>query len=299
MILNDFDYFKPATLAEALSLLKANPGRCSLLGGGSDLIVRLKQARAAPQIVVDLKGLELCGLTFDASGAFKIGTAVTLRDLEASPEVKKCFPALYEAVAHMASTQIRSRATIGGNLCNAAPSADTAPPLLVYGATLVAERIDGEKVVARRFPIEDFFTGPGMNSLQASEILTQILLPPPPARTGSTYLKLRRTEKDIAIVGAAALLTLDRGDKCTDVKIALGAVAPTPVRARAAEVLLLGRPVTDELICMAAKAAILDAKPIDDFRASARYRRDMVLELTKRALRTAFYQAKSSFEGGL
>lgn len=308
LILHDFDYFKPATMAEALSLLGSNPGCYCLLGGGTDIVIRLKQGRLTPRIVVDLKKLALGGLSFESKKIFKIGAVTTLRDIEASPEVAKYYPALHEAVTHMASTQIRSRATIGGNLCNAAPSADTAPPLLVYGARLFAEGITEENAnrsnrtehqfTQRSFSIEEFFVGPGANSLHSGEILTEVLISLPPARTGSAYLKLRRTEKDIALAGAAVLLTLDTQDKCADARIALGAVAPTPVRARAAEEILLGRPVTDELIHIAAKAALMDCNPIDDFRASARYRMDMIKELTLRALKTAFARARSSNERG-
>ncbi|TEB08964.1 FAD binding domain-containing protein [Pelotomaculum propionicicum] len=309
MILHDFDYFRPATIAQALSLLEANPDSCCLLGGGTDLIVRLKQGRLTPKIVIDLKELNLSGLSFASNDVCKIGALTTLRDIEISPEIASNYPALHEAVTHMASKQIRSRATIGGNLCNAAPSADTAPPLLVYEASLVAESPSADKVnqnkktkpvsIRRNISIRQFFNGPGLNSLNQNEILTEVLLPLLPARTGSTYLKLRRTEKDIAIVGVAALITLDsQGTHCIDAKIALGAVASTPVRASAAEELLRGRPLTDEILNMAAKAALLDAKPIDDFRASARYRRDMIKELTLRALRTATSRAESSNKGG-
>ncbi|MHB8916492.1 MAG: FAD binding domain-containing protein [Desulfocucumaceae bacterium] len=302
MILHEFDYHRPATRTEALALVGSQPGRCCLYGGGTDVLVRLKQGQLKPCLVVDLKGLGLDRLVFDPAQGLSIGAVTTLRDIEVSTEVARWYPALHEAVSHMASTQVRSRATIGGNLCNAAPSADTAPPLIVYGASVVIEGAVESRVgetdqpgssVTREIPVEKLFLGPGATVLLPVEIMTEVRVPGPLARTGSAYLKLRRTEKDIALVGVAALFRLDNQGACAEVRIALGAVAPTPVRARGAEKILRDRQATDELVSLAAEAAMLDASPIDDMRASARYRRDMIRELTRETLKIALTRAKS------
>lgn len=301
MIVNHFDYYRPGTLAEALSITGSRQGRVSLMAGGTDILLRIKQGQAKPDTVVDLKGLGLDRLVFDPAQGLVVGAATTLREIESSPEVARWYPALYEAVSHMASTQVRNRATIGGNLCNAAPSADTAPPLIIYGASAVIQGLTGsrdgmqekpESSVTREIPVEKMFLGPGATVLLPVEIMSEVRAPGPLACTGSAYLKLRRTEKDIALVGVAALVRLDSKGACVEVRIALGAVAPTPVRARSAEKVLQGMQPTDELITRAAEAAVTDASPIDDVRASACYRREMVRELTGEALKIALMRAR-------
>lgn len=300
MILKDFTYCKPFMLAEAWQYLSPQAGRSCVLAGGTDLLIRLKQGTVSPDFLVDIKGLGLGALVFNSVEGLTVGAAVTLNDICENIDVTRWYPALYEAVAHMASYQIRNRATVGGNLCNAAPSADTAPPLIIYGATAVIEgareagsATKGNRQITREIPVEKFIIGPGKTVLLPTEILTEIRVPLPPAGSGSAYIKLRRTEKDIALVGVAVQIRVSKQGICTEIRIALGAVAPTPIRAKSAERVMQGQLVTDDLIYRAAAAAVSDASPIDDVRATAAYRRDMINELTVNAVKKAMVRSRT------
>jgi carbon-monoxide dehydrogenase medium subunit len=286
-------------MAEAWAQLSSRSGRIALLAGGTDLLVRLKQGEPCPELLVDIKELGLGELVFDSANGLTIGAAAPLNEVCAHTDVRLFYPALHQAAISIASHQIRNRATIGGNLCNAAPSADTAPPLIIYDATAVitgpgdtqtSEEV--EKQITRKISVENFIIGPGRTVLLPAEILKEVRLPLPKPGSGSAYVKLSRTEKDIAIVGVAALVRVSAQGVCTDVRIALGAVAPTPIRALRAEELLQGRQLDDELLARAAATAASEASPIDDVRASATYRRDMIRELTRDALKKALLHCK-------
>jgi carbon-monoxide dehydrogenase medium subunit len=207
-----------------------------------------------------------------------------VRQLETSPLVARHYAGLCQAVTHFASIQVRHRATVAGNVCRASPSADTLPPLIADDALLHLQGPQGARVVAA----EDFCTGPGRHVLGAGELLTQIVVPPPPPLSGKAYIKLgRRVEMELATVGAAVTL-VRAGSACARVRIALAAVAPTPMRARAAEALLTGRPPHAERVAAAAAAAADEARPIGDVRGSADYRRRMVVVLVRRAFEQAW-----------
>ena len=288
MILQDFAYYKPATVKEVVNLLRRYGTGFKILAGGTDLIPSLKEGIISPEAIIDLKGLGL-NLIRDANhGGLVIEALATLDSLEKSRKVKELYPALWDAVTHMATAQVRNRATVGGNLCYASPSADTAPPLIVYGASATAESAAGR----RNIPVEELFAGPGQTTLQPGEIITAITLPEVPANSGSAYIKHCRTEKDLAILGVAVYLELDGGRICRAARLALGAVAPVPIRTREAEANLEGKEITGEIIVAAADLASREASPIDDQRASAEYRRDMVREVTMRALRKALEKAE-------
>lgn len=277
-----FDYLRPHTLEEAFSLLQHYGDRAKLIAGGTDAIVMIRQKKISPDVLISLRGIE--GLDqIESNGEYKIGALVTHRMIEQSESIKKVFPVLSRASSLLGSVQIRNVATIGGNLCTASPSAETAPPLLVYGAEvhLTSQREE------RRLPLESFFLGPGETALNSREILREILLPIPPPNSRGTYLKLgRRKSMDLSIVSVAVLLTLNPQTAiCEQARIALGAVAPTPMRAKEAEKILEGNRINDLLIQEAGEKAKSECSPINDIRSSSEYRREMVSVLVEKAIR--------------
>jgi CO/xanthine dehydrogenase FAD-binding subunit len=269
-------------MGEALSLLAQHRAEAKPLAGGTDLIPQVRRREiAAPRLFVDLKGIPgLDTITYDSKKGLTLGALATITSVERSPLVREHCPVLANALRTMACPQVRNRATITGNLCSAVPSADSAPGLLVLEGMLKLVSQKGERVV----PITDFFTGPRKTILADDELLTEIHIPSLPPKYKGIYLKLSpRKSMDLAVVGVAAFVVRD-GDVCKDVRIALGAVAPTPLRARKAESALIGKKLTDDSIIEAARAASTECRPIDDHRASAEYRCDMVYVLTRRAL---------------
>lgn len=270
----------------------ADPGaRAKAIAGGTDLLVQMRAGDIQPDCLVDLKDIPaLAGLSRGSDGSLKIGAAVDLRTIETDEAIRRDFPPLAEAAAVVGSVQIRNLGTIGGNICNAAPSAETAPALLVLNARA---HIAGSGR-SRTLPLTDFFVGPGKTILAHDEILASLELPPVPPRSGASYLRIStRKAMDIAVVGVAALLVLEAGDSvCREARIALGAVASTPIRVPQAEELLKGHVLSPSLLRQAAAAAASSARPISDVRGSAEYRRQMVEVLTRRALTAALKQAK-------
>ena len=287
--MNRFEYFEPTTLAEAAALLGRYDGKASLLAGGTDLLVEMKEHVRRPDYVINIKripGLE--DLSYGAEAGLRFGALVTSRAIEISPVVQQKYPGLVQAVRELGSIQVRNRATVVGNICRASPSADTLPPLIADGASARIYRPAGERIVV----LEEFFTGPGQTVLKPDELVTEIIIPPPPPRTGRIYIKHgRRKAMELATVGVAVSLTLD-GGTCREVRIALGAVAPTPIRARRAESLLRDAAIDERLIEAAARTAMGEARPIGNVRASAEYRRWMVEVLTRRAIRQAVERAR-------
>jgi len=280
-----FNYLAPATLDEALSLLARYKGKARVIAGGTDFVPKLKRREiGAPEYVIDLKGIAgLDNIKYDAASGLSLGALVTIGAVETSAIIQEKFGILAQAAQSMASPQVRNRGTIAGNICNAVPSADSAPPLLTLGARLKLVSQKGERTVG----IEDFFTGPGQTALADDEILQEINIPHPPPNSKGVYLKLTpRRAMDLAIVGVAVVI-IPKDGICKDIRIALGAVAPTPIRAKDAEAVLNGQKLDDRLIEKAALTAAGQSKPIDDHRASAEYRRDMVEVLVKRAIKQA------------
>ena len=282
-----FELALPRSVDEALKILKERGADARLLAGGTDLLPQLKNGLIKPACVVDLSGVErVRAVQADARG-LRVGAAVAARTLERDATARSTYTSLSESAALVGSVQVRNLATLGGNLCNAAPSADMAPPLLALEAEAVIVGAKGE----RRVPFASFFTGVRRTVLAPDEMLLEIAVPAPGPRSGGNYLRhTPRRELDIAVVGVASQLTLSNG-VCSKARIALASVAPTPVRATAAEQALEGKPVTPELLEKAAELAIGAAKPISDQRGSADYRRHLVRVLTLRTLRTAFARA--------
>lgn len=287
-MLPKFKYLRPKNLEEALKFLDKYGEEAKLLAGGTDLIVKMKDGVVKPKYVIDSSHLRELKFILRGNGVIKIGALTTLREIETSPIIQEHVHVLSDAVKKMASWQIRNLGTIGGNLCNASPAADTAPPLLVLEAKLKLTSYEGERIV----PIDQFFTGPGETVLKSNELLTEIQIPITLKDSGSAFLKLgRRAAYTLSIVSVAALVTVE--DRVfRDVRIALGSVAPTPIRARKTEDKFRWLPVTEEVIKENCNHVVEDISPISDVRASAEYRREMSIVLTKRALIEALHDVR-------
>lgn len=288
--MNRFEYFAPETVREATELLQAHP-RARVLAGGTDLLVQMKERARTPDTLVDIRRIPGAGeLRFDSESGLTIGAAVTMRQVELMPAAQSHYAGLAEGARVVGSFQIRNLATIVGNICNAAPSADAAPGLIVHGAKVKIAGPGGRRAIL----VGNFMTGPGRTALQSGEFVVGIHVPVPSARTGSAYVRhTPRGAMDIAMVGVGAAVTLAPGTHaCQDARIVLGAVAPTPLRARAAERLLQGQRLTDGLIAAAADRAAEEARPISDVRGSADFRREMVRVLTARMVAAAFENAR-------
>ena len=278
-----FDYCQPASLKEALALMGRFDGDVGLLAGGTDLLVAMKEQAPSHRLLLDIKRVpELTAVTTD-NGRLCFGAAVTTRAIARSRLVRERIPLLSQALQVLGSMQIGNRATIGGNLCNASPAADSAPPLLVLDASV---KLVGEKG-ERRLPLESFFLAPGKTVLER-EILTEIQVPAAPAQGRGGFYKLgpRGAPEDICIVSVGLFAVPDAARMIwKEVRIALGAVAPTPIRARRAEEAMRGQLIGGKAGADAARlAAEKDARPISDLRGSARYRSAMVRLLVERAL---------------
>ncbi len=288
--MNRFEYFAPATVREAVEVLNDRPG-AKLLAGGTDLLVQMKERMRTPDTLVDIRRIPGADeLRFDSKSGLTIGAAVTMRQVELMPAAQSHYAGLAEGARVVGSFQIRNLATIVGNICNAAPSADAAPGLIVHGAKVKVAGPTGRRAML----VENFMTGPGRTTLRDGEFVVGLHVPVPSARTGSAYMRhTPRGAMDIAMVGVGAAVTLaPRTRACQDVRIVLGAVAPTPLRARAAERLLKGQRLTGELIARAAETAAEEARPISDVRGSAEFRREMVRVLTGRMVSAAFENAQ-------
>jgi aerobic carbon-monoxide dehydrogenase medium subunit len=285
-----FEVVQAGSVEDCLRALAAHGPEAKLLAGGTDLLPQLKNGVLSPRHVIDLSRVaRLRSINLDGGRELRVGAAVTARELELHQGVRTRYQALAESGALVGSVQVRNLATVGGNLCNAAPSADMAPPLLALEAEAVIAGPRGE----RRVPLSAFFTDVRRTVLAPDELLVELVMAAPPPRSGGNYLRhTPRRELDIAVVGVAAQLTLSDG-VCARARIALAAVAPIPLRATAAEQALEGRPITTELIARAAGLATEAARPISDQRGSAEFRRHLVGVLTRRTLTTALARARS------
>ncbi|HEX9454921.1 MAG TPA: xanthine dehydrogenase family protein subunit M [Candidatus Binatia bacterium] len=281
-----FEMFQPATLQEASRLLKENGPGGRFLAGGTDLVIAMKEKGLLPKYIVDLKRVPgLGGIRENSDGSISLGALTTLYEIETSKLIKKKYPFLAQSAAEVGSIQIRNRATIGGNMANASPSADTSPALMALGATATIVSASGE----RKILVEEFFKGPGQSVMNADEIVTEITIPKSGPSLVGEYIKFSPREMmDLAYVGVAVAYNLAANDKkCTGVRIVLGAVAPTPIRAKRAEAALEGQVLSEALAEKVGQIAAEEAKPISDVRSSADYRRAMVGTMTKRALLNA------------
>ncbi len=283
MYMPDFEYHAPGTLAEACALLAELGGKATVLAGGSDVLHKMKIGSLVPDHLVSLKNLEeLRGIRHEAGRGVVIGALVTHNGIYNSALLQERYLSLPMAAHTMANNQICNIGTIGGNIANASPLADLPPLLVALGAQVKLVGSAGERVV----PLEEFITGPGKTSIAPDEILTEVIIPDQPT-TGSTYMKFGlRKSGSLAVVSVAAAVTV-QGGTIKDARLALGAVAPVPMRAKKTEEMLRGKAFSDELLEQAATSAAAESKPISDLRGSAEYRRNLVGVLTKRTLRKA------------
>lgn len=284
MVLPKFEYLVPKTLDEATMLLSELGAGAKIMAGGTDIIPPMRDKVLKADYLIDIKripGLEY--ITYDEKEGLKIGALTKLYDIQTSKAVKEKNPSVAQAAKYVASTQIRHKGTMVGNICNASPSCDTAPILIAQNATILVHGPEQD----RQIPAGEFFKGVKKTYLEPNEIVTGIIIPPLQENEHAAYIKHSvRKAMDLAIVGVAAWLKMD-GSICVDARITLGAVAITPVRAPSAEKVLIGKELTDEVIAEAGLAAMGDCKPISDVRASAEYRHDMVRVFTKRAIKKA------------
>lgn len=288
-----FAYQAPASVGEAVALL-ADPDRGARpFAGGTDLLVQMRRGLFAPGMLVDVKRIsELNRITFDPVEGLTIGAAVSCAWLCDHPTVRSAYPGLIDAASLIGGAAIQRRATLGGNLCNAAPSGDSIPALIVLGATATLAGPRGTRTVA----VADFCTAPGKNVLRPGELLISLHVPAPAPNSGARYLRfIPRGEMDIAVAGAGAWLALsDDGATITDARIALSAVAPTPLWVKAAGEMLVGTAPTEEAFAAAAAIAQETARPISDVRGTAAQRRHLVGVLTRRALHGAYQRAQET-----
>jgi CO/xanthine dehydrogenase FAD-binding subunit len=289
--LPEFDYIKPASLAEASQFLAEHAGEARPFMGGTDVFVRMRDGVWKEKFIVDVKDLDgMNDIAFDPAGGLTIGASVNMNRVIASPEVSEHYPLLAQAAHTVASYQLRTRATIVGNICNASPAGDTIGACLVLGGILRVHGVDGP----REEPLSTFFLGPGQTALKPGDIVTAIRFPVPPPGYATRYIKLGRNAiGDLAIIGVTALGYPDSSAPSGyRFRLALASVAPVPLAPIQAEAVLAGKPITQATIAEAAQAAMDACTPIDDVRGSARYRKLMVRNLTRRAVTEVWEQIK-------
>lgn len=281
MSLPRFDYFEPKTIDEACSLLSNLKDEAKVIAGGTDLLVSMRKREISPKYIINIKKIPKLNYVRYNKEGLEIGAGATLSNIENSGIVKEKFPLVAQAVHETGPPPIRNIATMGGNLCNAMPSADTAPSLIGLGAKV---KIQGPKGI-RSIPVAEFFVDSGKSALQSGEMLTEIQIPNLSANTAGVFLKIpERSVIDVAVASVAAVVTLDAAhSNIVEAKIVLGAVAPTPIRAPQAEDIIKGKTINEEIIEKAALAAAREAKP----RTRPDYKRELVRVLTNRAIRQA------------
>jgi len=289
-IMSNFEYFAPGSLEEALKLLSQyGEDECKIIAGGQSLIILLKQGLITPQYVIDIKGLsELDSISGNEKEGLKIGALTTHRAIEKSPLMQNAFCILAEMEQNVSSVETRNWGTIGGNIAHGDPSGDPAPVMLVLNAKYKLAGAKGERLVEA----EDFTSGYFETDIGHDELLTEIQIPAPPPRTGAKFTKFSQLQGDYAIASAAVSMTLDADKKtCADIRIAMGSVAPAPMRAKKAEDILRGKVITDDLLVEAGRMASEEASPTSDAEISEQYKRELVGTLVTRVGKEAFERA--------
>jgi len=293
--MQDFDYISARSVDEAVALLSSNGGGRRVLAGGTDLLVQMRERHVKASLLVDIKHIpEVNELTYNPEAGLRLGAAVPCYRICQDTVISKVYPGFVEAVALIGGTQIQGRASVGGNLCNASPAADSVPALIVHRATC---QIAGPKGT-RYIPAEKFCTAPGQTVLEKGELLVALHLPPPEPGFGAAYLRfIPRNEMDIAIAGAGAAVVLDKSQsKFGSARIALAAVAPTPLFVSQAGDWLVDKPVSEQTVEEAAQLARAAVQPIDDLRGTISQRKHLVGVLTRRALNQAIARARTQEE---
>lgn len=283
-------YEAPETLDAAVTLLNGEAGQARPLAGGTDLLVQLRSGMVEPDLVVDLKRIPALRQIAAVDGGFRVGAAVSGAELGEHAGLKAAWPGVVEAAELIGSTQIQGRASLGGNLCNASPAADSVPAMIAAAASVTVLGPEGEREV----PVEDIVTGPGQTSLARDEIVVAVNLPPRPAHSCDAYLRfIPRTEMDIAVVGAGVSLTLDKDGLCSHARVSLGAVAATPLLVPEAAEALIGTSVDEDALARLAEAASAACRPIDDKRGTKVYRIKVAGVMARRAAEIALDRARS------
>lgn len=284
-------YEAPDTLEAAVELLTKEEGTARVLAGGTDLLVQLRAEMVEPSLVVDVKHIgEMRSVTRE-DGGYRVGAAVSGAELGDHPDFGKVWPGVLEGFELIGSTQVQGRATLGGNLCNASPAADSVPAMIAASAIVTIQGPDGKREV----PVEEVAIGPGQTSLDKGELVTSFFFADPPPRTGDAYLRfIPRTEMDIAVVGAGICLTLDDSGNCIAARVSLGAVAPRALLVQEAADALIGTPVDDAALAKLSEAASAAANPIDDKRGTKEFRIQVTGVMTRRAAEFALARAKSN-----
>ncbi len=289
-MIRDFEYLAPKTLKEALTLLDKYKDEAKIIAGGQSLLILMRQGLVAPEYLIDIKGIsELDYIKSDAKAGLKIGALTTHRTIEKSRLMKNGFSVIAEMERKLASIQTRNWGTIGGNVCHADPAGDPTPVFIALKATLTTTSLKGK----RDMPIEDFCLDYFETALKTGELLTEIQVPAVLPHTGTAYTKFNIIENDMATAAVAVSITLGSANTCQDVRIALGACAPTPLRARRAEEVLRGQKITDNLLTEAGQVAAEEADPVADISASEEYRRELVKVLVPRVSKEAIRRAKA------
>ena len=286
MPLPPFKYCRPESLSELERLLCKNKGKAKILAGGTDLLVQMKGGNQNPALLIDIGNIKsLKGILYKDGRGTEILAGTKIAEIEESPLIRNKLYALYQAVTFLGSPQVRAMATLGGNLCNASPCSDTVPILMALGSELI---IAGSKS-ERRLPIESFLVDYRLVDLKPDEYVKSVMIPEQPEASGSAYLcRTLRRAMEIDIVNAGLWLLIDKDSKCRDIRIALGSVAPIPMRAKEAEDAMRGQTISEESIQRAGDIASREVAPIDDIRGSAEYRRQMVKILVMRAIKEAY-----------
>ena len=293
--MQDFDYISARTVDEVVALLSSNGGGRRVLAGGTDLLAQLRERHVKASLLVDIKHIpEVNELTYNPKTGLHLGAAVPCYRICQEAVIAKVYPGFAEAVALIGGTQIQGRASVGGNLCNASPAADSVPALIVHRATCLIAGPKGTRYV----PAENFCTAPGQTVLEKGELLVALHLPPPEPGFGAAYLRFTpRNEMDIAIAGAGASVVLDTSrSKFISARIALAAVAPTPLFVTQAGDWLVDKPVSEKTVEEAAQLARAAVQPIDDLRGTIPQRKHLVGVLTRRALNQAIARSRAQEE---
>ncbi len=287
--MHEFSYYAPRSLSEAIGLLATYGAKARPLCGGTDLIIQMRAGALRPTSIIDVKRIrELRRISFDGATGLYLGAAVPCVEVYENAAVLGRYPGLADAARLIGSVQIRHRASLGGNLVNGSPAADSVPALIALGATALVAGLEGERTV----PVEGFVVGPGRTVLRSGELLVGLRVSPPPAKSSSAYLRFTpRNEMDIAVVGVGVALVMD-GERCLKAQIALGAVGPTQIIAQEAAAYLTGRRLDQAALDHAGRLASRAATPIDDARGTAEFRRHIVSVLTRRALLAAADRAR-------
>ncbi len=278
----EFEFVEPHTIEEAVKWMATYRGNAKFMAGGTDLIVRMKMGRARPEAIINLSKIPALRY-LNIEPGLRIGVLTTFRQIERNGFIQKRYTALHEAAKAVTSIQIKTMGTLGGNLCHGSPAADSAPPLIAFGAGV--KMIEGDK--ERTIPLEDFFTGPGQTLLTREELMVEIQVPEPKANTGSAFVKLGRVSADLAKVSAAVVIEREK-DFCRDCKMVMGSVAEVPLRAKGAEKILMGRKFKEDLVEKASLQVSEEIRPISDLRSTAWYRKEVSKILVRDAINLAW-----------